>query len=639
MKFAIYSDVDERSIRANLGRPEYSYYFVLKSFRPALERIGTVVLVRDPAQELGPIFDDCATRGEPCLYISFTPPHKSLVDLAYPTMVVFAWEFSTIPNEAWDDDPRNDWRHVFARHGRAVTLSNHTARAVKAAMGEDFPILAVAAPVWDRFAPLRAARRPGPIIDGVELRLEGLILDSRTLDLSPDYLLNPEPPIPEPPQPEPVAAEPEPVAATVAEPEPHEPEPEPEPILEIAVAEIVAEAAIVEPPAIEAAPRKSLRYRLGVTKRHALEWYREAVRDLLPRWLVWIVSRIGRVLDRTFRLALGSARRPVAEPSQPTVPDEPILDAPAAEHTEAVASVEEVVPPEAEPDLSAPEPDLSLAEAAQPAPEVAETAIVEPEAPPPAAPKWPEARVTLNGVVYTSVLNPTDGRKNWWDLITGFCWAFRDTEDATLVLKMVQGKLGFWYRPLVQMLSQLSPFKCRIVVLHGYLEDEEYEKLIAATTYYANTSCCEGLCLPLMEFMSCRKPAVAPRHTALADYVDADNAFIVEASLEHNVWPHDPRDLFRTERYRIDWESVLHAYQDSYRVAKEEPARYAEMGEHASETMRLYSSDRVVAERLEGFIRSSGASRAGNAIPIVRPEPEQPEDSFATARAQKVAAL
>ena len=130
----------------------------------------------------------------------------------------------------------------------------------------------------------------------------------------------------------------------------------------------------------------------------------------------------------------------------------------------------------------------------------AETAVVEAAPPPP--PRWPESQVTVEGVVYTSVLNPTDGRKNLWDLITGFCWAFRDKEDATLILKMVNGDLARWYRPYIQMLSQLSPFRCRVIALHGYLEEAEYEKLIAASSYYVNVSGCEGLCLPLMEFMS-----------------------------------------------------------------------------------------------------------------------------------------
>ncbi len=78
----------------------------------------------------------------------------------------------------------------------------------------------------------------------------------------------------------------------------------------------------------------------------------------------------------------------------------------------------------------------------------------------------------VSGVVYVSVFNPEDGRKNWHHLITAFCWAMRDVEDATLVLKMTQNDLATYYVHLITLLSQLSPFACRVVVMHGYLEDE-----------------------------------------------------------------------------------------------------------------------------------------------------------------------
>ena len=42
-----------------------------------------------------------------------------------------------------------------------------------------------------------------------------------------------------------------------------------------------------------------------------------------------------------------------------------------------------------------------------------------------------------------------------------------------------------------------------------------------------NASRCEGLYLPLMEFMSCGTPAIAPDHSAMADYMDAQVGFVV----------------------------------------------------------------------------------------------------------------
>ena len=42
----------------------------------------------------------------------------------------------------------------------------------------------------------------------------------------------------------------------------------------------------------------------------------------------------------------------------------------------------------------------------------------------------------LSGVVYTTILNPFDPRKNWPNLLTAYLLALEDV-DATLVIKLV----------------------------------------------------------------------------------------------------------------------------------------------------------------------------------------------------------
>ena len=66
-----------------------------------------------------------------------------------------AWEFDSIPDEQWDNDPRQDWTQMLARQGRVITLSTHTARAIRRAMGEDFPVLVLPTPLWENFADIR----------------------------------------------------------------------------------------------------------------------------------------------------------------------------------------------------------------------------------------------------------------------------------------------------------------------------------------------------------------------------------------------------------------------------------------------------------------------------------------------------
>ncbi|AIY42857.1 Glycosyltransferase [Collimonas arenae] len=545
MNFILYSDIGESAINKSLGLPEYSYYFVLKAFRTVLTELGTVTVVQHPETEVDPLFDAHRQRGEECVFLSFSPPNKTLIDLRCPTVSVFAWEYSNIPDELWDEDVRNDWRIVFGRHGKAITLSSYTARIVREAMGATFPVLAAPAPLWEQFADPRArfgARLPP---SQSQLQLRGIVIDSHLLGLSADGLIahmtfsqttdEPEAQtMPPPAQPEAQTA-----------PPPPQPEPEPEQM-----------PAPPEP----AAPAKTLRYRLAVTKRHLLTWYREAVRDLLPLWLARAVAVSGRSGNTLARAMLGYESNAI-----------PPLPVALEDSPKAIEPIEEVTP--------------------TPIPPVQELE------------REPEATVDLSGVVYTSILSPKDGRKNWFDMVTAFCWTFREVEDATLVLKMSERDLSRYHNTLLTLLSQLAPFKCRVVTLHAYLDEAAYEELIGATSYYVNTSLCEGLCLPLMEFMCCGKPVIAPRHTAMEDYIDADAAFIIKSSLEHNVWPHDPRDLFRTLRYRLDWESICTAYSDSYRTVKQQPEKYLDMSMQAMARLESYSSRTVVKEQLRSFFQ------------------------------------
>jgi len=613
MHFVLYSDIDENSIRDKLGKPEYSYYFVLKAFRPAIEQLGPVTLVRDPATEVDPIYEACAARGERCVFVCFAPPNSVPLGLKCPTVDVIAWEFSTLPDGSWDpDNPRADWRHVLRTLGRAISLSTHTAQVTTAALGADFPIFPIAAPVWDRVVkPGRPRSTGGPLVAERELRIRGTIIDSGTLTLYPEKIFQPGfPPPLEVTSPEPVQveAQPEPVPAPVAEivaelrrepepvaaPEPVIPEPPRHPRSIRYVLAVTKRHALGwyreairgllprwlrwiigkigagteklyrfltgwQPPGADHGPKEephTIRYILAVTKRHSVEWYREAIRELLPRWLRWLISRFGRLMESLYRGLVG---KHLVEPPAATAPE-----------------------PEPAPEPAPPEPEP----------------VIEVQLAPPLPPPKPEVSVRVGGIVYTAVLNPADGRKNWTDIVTAFCWAFRDQADVTLILKMIKGDSGSYRHELFIMLAQLAPFKCRIVTMDGFLEDEDYAGLIESTTYYVNASNAEGLCLPLMEFMALGKPAIAPRHTAMADYIDPSVAFVVESSPEHNVWPNDPRQRFSTMRERIHWDTLVAAFTESYRVATENPARYRAMGARAAEIIRDYSSDAVVREQL-----------------------------------------
>lgn len=470
MKFLLYAQTAQDTIDSRLGTADYSYYFLLRAFSKVFAELGQVVQLRDVA-DAEPIHAQCAAQNEPCVLISFTPPHKTPLGLTCPTVPLFAWEYPDIPERieeiCWKDDPRHDWRLVFALTGRAIALSGHTVDAVHRSMGDNYPIAAIPAPIRSILWKEEMGRLPDPARPAL-LRVNASVADS---------------------------------------------------------------------------------WRMGLD----------------PAGLICLEEEDGTGFDLTDASVLPARPTAVKAPGASTVgPAEP------DDVDDGVAG---------DPDESSPLVcgwDL-----------------------PPVQP----IRCRLRGLVYTSVLTPTVGRKNWEDLITAFCWTFRDTEDVTLVLKLAGTDLQRHHHQLLMLLTKLSPIRCRVIAINGYLSDDDYAALIGATTYYVNTSLCEGLCLPLVEFLGEGVPAIAPDNTAMADYIRDDLAFVV-ASYPGvpTVWPHGDSEVNRTSFHQVDWESLTHAFRRSYEVAHGDPARYREMSRNACEGMQAYCGTEVVKSRLHAFL-------------------------------------
>ncbi|RFB80645.1 glycosyltransferase [Methylovirgula sp. 4M-Z18] len=413
MLILAYSSYNAGTIDTNYGRPEYSYWFVRKAFSRILERFGVVIPIGDAERDVEAVAQNAAAQGDRGIYLSFDSVYKTVFPKTCPTVPVFAWEFDTIPHEVWDDEPRHDWTMVLAKAGCAITHSSFTVGVVRRALGDDFPIWSIPAPVYaGAVRHLSSARGYQP---PTELKFSATVIDVNTIDLGP-----------------------------------------------------------------------------------------------------YIYQRKDR-------------------------------DGPAALQSE-IAKL-----------------------------------------------KMP-TRISIHGVVYSSVFNPLDGRKNWNDMLMGFIRAFRNTPDATLILKLTHVDGADALMRLLSDVAKVGPFRCRILLIHGMLPQDEYDALMAATSYGVNTSNGEGQCLPLMEYMSAGRPAISPRHTAMLDYITDENAFVLRTTEEPTWWPHDPRRALRCRRNRLDFPTLLEAYRKSYEVASN-GATYARMSAAATEAQRLYCGDDVVMAR------------------------------------------
>ena len=211
-------------------------------------------------------------------------------------------------------------------------------------------------------------------------------------------------------------------------------------------------------------------------------------------------------------------------------------------------------------------------------------------------------RPARDEILYTTILNPNDGRKNWEDIITAFVYALRHRPGATLLVKIANEDLDMFFEDIFTFYMRLHPFQCRVVFIHGYLTDDQYRQLILHSHYIVNASRGEGQCLPLMEFMSAGVPAIAPRNTAMLDYIDSANAFLVESSPELAYWPHDPRQVLRTYWHRINWQTLYQAFVDSEALFRRSPRGYRRMGEAAITALQRFCSMDVARASFGEFL-------------------------------------
>lgn len=221
-----------------------------------------------------------------------------------------------------------------------------------------------------------------------------------------------------------------------------------------------------------------------------------------------------------------------------------------------------------------------------------------PPEPRPPAPDYQTSPVELSGVVYTSIFNPFDGRKNWGDILSGFLFALGDCPDATLALKLISSKTE-WIEAVAMHLNQLNiAHRCKIVLISDYLSDAQMVALARASTYYLSAAKAEGNGLPLMNYLAAGRPGISPRHSAIADYFNDEIGFVVESHPEPCAFPHDSEFSCRTTWDRVVWPSLVEQIRKSYLMAKFDAAAYHAMAARARRKMLEWCHPQSVAPRL-----------------------------------------
>jgi glycosyltransferase involved in cell wall biosynthesis len=213
----------------------------------------------------------------------------------------------------------------------------------------------------------------------------------------------------------------------------------------------------------------------------------------------------------------------------------------------------------------------------------------------------PSTPLTLNGLVYTSVFNATDIRKNPEDTLSAFLIAFRNRPDANLVLKLNCPPEREWsdLRGLRRLYERMGlRHKCKVVVITDYMDEAKLLWLYRASTYYINTSRAEGACMPLQEALASGRPALAPDHTAMADYFDDRLGFVIRSTPEPIHWPHDPERRLETTCHHLAWSDIRDHFLSSAALIDSDRAHYDAMAQAARERMRAYAGQTAVVDAL-----------------------------------------
>lgn len=473
MQILVYTKFNSENIQENIGKSEYSYYFVLRKFLPVLKEIGEVCIIENPATEVDAHYERALRENKKCIFLCFTAPHNLFTDLKCPTLPVFAWEYDHIPNESWDSNDKNNWVKVLQKVGAAITHSQHSVEVVRRELGKNFPIIACPAPMPSRrFAEPQQIAIKTPIHQ-YSLELKKEVIDTNTLNLQ------------------------------------------------------------------KVNSKKEMAQRIEITHSLLQRWSHEVLEDMVPKFFYKFLRNTYLMTGLVVARSLRGVKYLLTK-------------------RQATTSLLAIKPTHA---------------------------------------------IQISGVIYTSILNIWDHRKNYHDMISAFCYALRDKTDATLIIKTPQiVDLYLFREKIINLLRRLPKFKCRVIVIGHYLSGEAYTNLTKSTTYYVNTSYGEGQCLPLMEYMTAGVPALAPQTTALKDYIHVSNAFVLKTASVPTAWQHDERRAMRTVHYRPDWYSLIEAYKTSYKVAKENHTTYEIMALKATETMRGHTSFQKTKEQLTTFL-------------------------------------
>lgn len=146
--------------------------------------------------------------------------------------------------------------------------------------------------------------------------------------------------------------------------------------------------------------------------------------------------------------------------------------------------------------------------------------------------------------VFVAVLNPGDYRKNLEAMLKGFAALYQADERNVLILKCVVDNVSARIdnvqndiiKPKLQNMASLA--SRGIVLITAALPEEDMAELYRIADFYLSTARCEGQNLPLIEAMSHGVIPLSVDNTAMYDYINDENSFVIPSRREPVLEQH-----------------------------------------------------------------------------------------------------
>jgi glycosyltransferase involved in cell wall biosynthesis len=174
--------------------------------------------------------------------------------------------------------------------------------------------------------------------------------------------------------------------------------------------------------------------------------------------------------------------------------------------------------------------------------------------------------------IYLTVANIWDYRKNIPNLVKLFEEFHSRHRDTALVIKLVLDNKNTCLNNVNEIFAlHFSEWVKHaksdgVFFISDKLSDESMTALLRTADFYLNLSRAEGQCLPILEAMALGVLPISVDHTAMADYINTENAFVVK-SKEVELSPSTPYPQEGLTWYEFDESDALVQLEDAYQAS------------------------------------------------------------------------